>query len=255
VTEVVTCESLDGGALWHVRLATPKANILDRAKIAALTGIYQKARDARDLKAVVLEGDGPHFSFGASVEEHMPGQYEEMIPAFHELLKTMVDSLVPTIASVRGQCLGGGLEIALATSRIFVSPDAMFGQPEIILGVFAPIASILLTERVGRGAAEHICLTGRSLDAAEAFRVGLVDEIADDPTEAAITYARSHLLPHSASSLRLAMRALRADLSSRFHQRLQDTEELYLEELMATEDAVEGLRAFLEKREPEWSNR
>jgi cyclohexa-1,5-dienecarbonyl-CoA hydratase len=116
------------------------------------------------------------------------------------------------------------------------------------------VASVVLTERVGRGRAEDICLTGRSLGAEEALTIGLVDQIADDPGEAALAYAREHLIPKSASSLRLAVRAARHGFDERFRREIAEVERQYVEDLMATADAVEGLNAFLQKRQPEWKN-
>ncbi len=250
----VILEKLEAGAIWRVKLATPKANILDKHKTERLTRIFADARADRGLKAVIVEGEGPHFSFGASVEEHLPAQVEAMLRGFHGLFRTILDSAVVTLAAVRGQCLGGGLELAAFCHRLFVAPDARLGQPEIVLGVFAPIASVALAERVGRSRAEDLCLSGRSIGAEEALSIGLADEIAEDPSDAALAYARQHLLPRSAASLRLAVRAVRTDYDTRFRDALAETERLYLEELMATADAVEGLNAFLEKREPRWKN-
>jgi len=250
--EVVRLERHDGGALWRAVLATPRANLLDAPKLEALLEIFQKARDEPGLRTVLVDADGPDFSFGASVQEHLPGEVETMIPKFGRLFDRMLESGVVTLAAVRGRCLGGGLELASFCHRVFCAPGAMLGQPEIVLGVFAPVASVFLAERMGRGAAEDLLLTGRSLDAAEALRLGLVDEVADDPTEAALTYARAHLLPRSASSLRFATRAARAGLAERFRTERIALERLYLEQLMATEDALEGLQAFLERRPPSW---
>lgn len=250
----VRLEVLEGGAIWRAVLATPKANILDQAKMAALSAIFERARDTPDLKAVLLEGEGGHFSFGASVQEHLPGQFGEMLRAFHGLFHLMLDAPVVTLAAVRGQCLGGALELVSFCNRVFASPDARLGQPEIVLGVFPPVAAVILTERVGRGAAEDLCLSGRTLTAGEARELGLVDVIADDPGAAAIGYARDHLLKHSASSLRMALRAVRRGFAERFGRELAEVERLYGDELMSTADAVEGLRAFLEKRPPHWKN-
>jgi cyclohexa-1,5-dienecarbonyl-CoA hydratase len=250
----VRIEIVDDGALWRVRLATPKANILDIPKIERLTSLFERARNEPDLKAIVLEAEGPHFSFGASVEEHLPGTVETMIPMFGLLFDRMLDASVVTLAAVRGQCLGGGLELASFCHRVFAAPDAKFGQPEIALGVFAPVASVFLPERIGRGAAEALLLGGESVDAQEALRIGLVDVVTDSPEEAAFSWARDRLLPKSASSLRYAVRAAREGLSKRFRGERRTVERVYLEDLMKSEDALEGLKAFLEKRKPEWRN-
>jgi len=197
-TGPVRLEKLERGALWRVLLATPKANILDMEKSRILASIFEQAGREPGLKAVVIEGEGPHFSFGASVQEHLPDQCAAMLHGFHGLFHRMLDASVVTLAAVRGQCLGGGLELAAFCDRVIASPDARLGQPEIVLGVFAPVASVLLSERMGRGGAGDLLLSGRSITAEEARSLGLVDEIAADPGEAALAYAREHLLPHSA---------------------------------------------------------
>lgn len=249
---VVRLERLDGGAFWRVVLATPKANIIDAQKIAELHTIFERARYDRIVKALVLEGEGAHFSFGASIDEHMPDRCGGMLTSLHAMIRAMLACNVVCLAAVRGQCLGGGLEIVALCQRVFASPDAKLGQPEIVLGVFAPVASLALPERIGRASAEDLLLSGRSLDATEARACGLVDVVADDPGAAALEYARRHLMPKSASSLRFAARAARAGFVERYTRELDRLERLYLDELMRTQDAVEGLRAFTEKRSPNW---
>jgi cyclohexa-1,5-dienecarbonyl-CoA hydratase len=254
----ISVEHLDHGALWRVTLGGPalKGNVLDAALMDALRRVFHDAAAAPELRALCLEGHGAHFSFGASVPEHLPDRVAGMLRRFDDLLKALLDSHVVVIAAVRGQCLGGGLELATMCHRIVAARDARFGQPEIVLGVFAPVASVVLTERIGRGHAEDLCLSGRSITAADAFRIGLVDEVTDgDPMVAALAYAREHLLPKSASSLRLAVRAARAGLVARLDHDLPIVERLYLETLMRTHDAVEGLQAFVEKRPPVWRHR
>ena len=248
----VRVEVLEAGAVWRATLATPKANILDIPKIELLIGLFEHAREAPSLRAVLLEADGPHFSFGASVEEHLPGTVEKMIPMFGLLFDRMLDAAVTTVAAVRGQCLGGGLELASFCHRVVAAPDAKFGQPEIVLGVFAPVASVFLPERIGRGAAEAMLLSGASVDAADALRLGLIDAIADDPADAALSWVRMHLLSKSASSLRFAVRAARDGMARRFREERRAAERVYLDELMRTADAREGLAAFLDKRTPAW---
>jgi cyclohexa-1,5-dienecarbonyl-CoA hydratase len=247
-------ERLEEGAVWHVVFGAAKGNVLDEALTSALCRVFHEAGAARDVKAVVLEGQGGHFSFGASVEEHLPERVAGMLRGFHELFRVIALGGVPVLAAVRGACLGGGLELASFSQRVFAAPSARLGQPEIRLGVFAPVASLILAERVGRAHAEDLCLTGRTVEAEEALRLGLVDVLADDPAEAALAWAREHLLPLSASSLRHAVRALRLGLNERLVTELARLERLYLDELMRSDDAVEGLRAFLDKRAPRWRN-
>jgi cyclohexa-1,5-dienecarbonyl-CoA hydratase len=255
-TGLVTVERIDGDAIWRVAIGGSKGNVLDAALMDALAGLFREAAATPPLKAICLEGQGPHFSFGASVQEHLPPHVGPMLARFHGTLLAMLDSAVPVLAAVRGQCLGGGLELVSLCHRIFAATDARLGQPEIVLGVFAPVASIVLVDRVGRGRAEELCLSGRSVTATEALALRLVDEVTGgDPAEAAIAWARTHLLPKSAASLRYAVRAARASLRERFAAELPAMERLYLEGLMATADASEGLTAFLERRPPAWRNR
>lgn len=250
----IRIERLPGGAVWLVRLARPKANIVDEAMTCALVEVFTQARSTADLKVVVLSAEGPNFSFGASVQEHMPERVAGMLQRFHGLFRTIVDAAVPVLAAVRGHCLGGGLEVAAFCHRVFAAPDAKFGQPEIALGVFAPVASLLLPERVGRGAAEDLCLSGRTIGAPEALRIGLCDVIADDPDAAALAWANGELCRHSASSLRHAVRAVRGPFAATFLQQLAALERAYLHDLMATHDAREGIEAFVGKRAPVWRN-
>lgn len=241
--------------LLRLRLARPKANIVDAAMIAALENALREHHARSTLRAVLLDHEGPHFSFGASVEEHLPDQCDAMLKSLHSLVKTMIDCPVPLLVVIRGQCLGGGLEVATAGSMLFAAPDARLGQPEIKLAVFAPAASCLLPERIGQAKAEDLLLSGRSMSAQEAMETGLVDRCVDDPEAAALEYFIEQLAPHSASSLRLAVQAAREEYRQRVFAKLERVEDLYLSQLMDTQDAVEGLNAFLEKRPAKWENR
>jgi cyclohexa-1,5-dienecarbonyl-CoA hydratase len=246
----------DSGALWQVTFGTGNGNILDRATMRSLAQVFRDARAATDLKAICLEGAGGDFSFGASVQEHQIEFVQSMLETLRGLAMDLLDCHVVTLAAVRGRCLGGGLELVAICHRVFATAGATFGQPEIALGVFPPLASIVLPERVGRPTAEELCMSGRTMPVTEARDIGLVDELTnDDPVEAALGWARSQLLPHSASSLRFAVRAIRAGLANRIRTELPQLENLYVEELMATADANEGIKAFLEKRRPIWKNR
>jgi cyclohexa-1,5-dienecarbonyl-CoA hydratase len=243
------------GTLLRLRLSRPKANIVDAAMIAALRAALREHLPGVRLRAVLLEAEGPHFSFGASVEEHLPDSCAAMLRELHALILQLVASTAPVLVAVRGQCLGGGLELAAAGHLVFAAPGAMFGQPEIKLAVFAPAASCLLPERIGQSRAEDLLLSGRSIGAEEAHRIGLVNTLADDPSQAAIEYFEEHLAKRSAGSLRFAVRAARFDFVARVRRKLAEVERLYLKELMATHDAVEGLTAFIAKRPPVWEDR
>lgn len=251
-TSPLAVTQLDDGAIWRIAIGGSKGNILDGAVMQALGGQFRDAAAAPHLKAICLEGQGAHFSFGASVAEHLPPHAGPMLAAFHGALLAMIDSAVPVLAAVRGQCLGGGLELVSLCHRVVAAHDARMGQPEIMLGVFAPIASLVLADRVGRGAADDLCLSGRSVTADEALAMRLVDQLAADPGEAAVAWARAHLLPKSASSLRYAVRASRAGLRARLAAELPAIERLYLDGLMSTADAVEGLEAFMQRRPVAW---
>jgi cyclohexa-1,5-dienecarbonyl-CoA hydratase len=243
------------GALLRLRLARPKANIIDAAMIAALSNAFEAHRGNRGLLAALIDHEGPHFSFGASVEEHLPERCAEMLGALHALLGHMLSWPKPILVAINGQCLGGGLELAMAGHLLFASPPASLGQPEIQLGVFAPAASVLLPLRIGQARAEELLYSGRSIDAATAASWGLVNAVADDPAAAALSYFEKHLAGKSAAALACAVQAAREPFAELARARLSDVEALYLETLMATRDANEGLTAFIAKRQPVWEHR
>lgn len=241
--------------LLRLRLSRPKANIVDAAMIAALQSALGEHLSNPHLRAVLLDAEGPHFSFGASVDEHLPESCAEMLHSLHALILKMVESDVPILVAVRGQCLGGGLEVAAAGHLIFAAPGAMLGQPEIKLAVFAPAASCLLPARIGQALAEDLLYSGRSIGAEEAHRIGLVNVVDEEPEQAALKYFNDYLAPVSASSLRFAVRAARLTVNESIKSKLAAVEKMYLEELMASHDAVEGLTAFIAKRPAVWKDR
>lgn len=243
----------EDGALLRLVLARPKGNVLDRAMVQALRAQVRDADEA--TRTVLIEGEGRHFSFGASVEEHRAEVVGDMLPEFHALFRDLLGSGKVLLAAVRGQCLGGGLELAAACHRVFAAPDATLGQPEVKLGVFAPVASLVLPLRLGQARADDLLLTGRSVSSEEALALGLVDEVVPDPTEAARAWHRLHLAPLSAAGLRRAALAARALLRRALDEDLPRLERLYLDDLMSTLDAREGIEAFLQRRPPAWSHR
>jgi len=238
--------------LLRLRLNRAKANIIDAEMIACLDQAFSDLAAKPDAHAVLLDHDGPHFSFGASVEEHLPEQCAAMLKALHGLINKMLFCPAPILVAVNGQCLGGGLEVALACNLMFVAPGASLGQPEIKLGVFAPAASCLLPRLAGQQAGEDMLLSGRSISGEEAVRLRIALKVDADPEAAALDYFEERLAGLSASSLRFAMSAARQRFASEVSADLARVEALYLDGLMNGEDAPEGLNAFLEKRTPQW---
>lgn len=242
------------GSLVRLLLDRPKGNVIDGEMMAALRAEVAAAAARPAVRTIVFEGAGAHFSFGASVEEHRPERVADMLRAFHALFRELAASRKVLIAVVRGNCLGGGLELAAFCHRVFAAPDAKLGNPEIKLGVFAPVSSLVLPARIGRAAADDLLLTGRTIGAAEAEACGLVDHVAVDPGAAALAWHALNLSSLSASSLGFAVEAARFTFDSEFFRALDELERRYLEGLMRTHDACEGLEAFLAKRPPSWKH-
>jgi cyclohexa-1,5-dienecarbonyl-CoA hydratase len=189
------------------------------------------------------------------VGEHLPPAYKEMIPEFIETIARLRSCPVPLIAAVRGRCLGGGFEVIQATDLVIAGEGATFGQPEIALGVFPPAACVLLPALAGRAAAAELILAGDAISASRALALGLVARVVpDDRVEAEAGALAARIARHSGAALRAAKRALRAK-GDTLGAGLDAAARLYVNDLMRTDDAVEGLRAFLEKRPPVWTDR
>lgn len=244
---------LDGQGLLIV-LDDPKGNVLDGTMMGSLNALLDGLQERKELKLLCFSGAGDHFSFGASVAEHVGERAAGMLAAFHGMFRRLIQLAVPTAAAVRGRCLGGGLELAIFCNRVVAHPEALLGQPEIQLGVLPPLASLVLPLKLGQAKADDLILSGRTVPAREAGELGLVDQLADDPLAAIEEWARRELLPKSASSLRWAVRAARWRFNELVLAGLPAQEKLYLDGLMATHDANEGLAAFLERRRPAWTN-
>ncbi len=255
--KLIRCEPLFDNAVIKIVLNAPKGNVLEAAMLREILHALQGPCANKDVKLIVFEGEGKHFSFGASVPEHTKDRAAMMLNAFHAVFYQLARMATPTMAVVRGQCLGGGMELALACNFIVADSTAMFGQPEIVLGVLPPPASVMLPKKVGQALADDMVLTGRSIDAAEAHARGLVNLLADqgqDAWEAAAAWIEKYILPKSAASLRIANSAVRKDFFRGIWEDLPRMEGIYLKELMETHDANEGINAFIEKRKPVWKN-
>lgn len=244
----ILCERRCGRGLLWITLNAPKGNIIDSEMMEALSAALDEHGRDPEVKVIAFEGAGKHFSFGASVEEHRADQAAGMLAKFHALFRKLFGLSVPTMAVVRGQCLGGGMELAAYCTWLFASLDAKFGQPEIKLSVLAPVASVLLPWRIGGGKALDLCVSGRTIDTMEAHRMGLVTAANDDPAALAEAFYAEHIGELSGSSLRFAERAARATLEPILSERLDAVERMYLDELMKTPDAIEGIEGFLRKR-------
>jgi cyclohexa-1,5-dienecarbonyl-CoA hydratase len=249
------------------RLFHPKGNIVTAEMLGAfgqaLDGIAPPRGEAPrgepvpHLKLVTFEGAGADFSFGASIPEHAPAEIGRVLPQAHALIYALLDLPIVTAALVRGRCLGGGFEIALACDFIFAEESAVFGLPEVALGVFPPAASALLPARVGTARASSAIISGTSLPAAEWRQAGLIEAVVAEGTlEAEVDrWFEENLQRKSAAALRYAAAAARHGLRQHVRSVLPELERLYLNDLMQTGDAVEGIAAFLEKRVPRWTDR
>lgn len=255
--EPITLEIHDDGAFVELRLARPPRNVLDGEALARLERLVATVAGGGHARAraILLTAAGPNFSVGASVPEHARAHAPGMLARFHGAIRALYACDLPIVAAVRGHCLGGGLELASLATYLVAHPAAQLGQPEIRLGALAPVASLLLPRRIGQARAEELLVSGRTVDGVAALALGLVSALADDPEAAAIAWIRAALVPHSASSLRLATRAARSALRRDLDELLPALERLYAHQLSPTHDAEEGVLAFLEKRAPHWEDR
>ncbi len=242
----------------EILLDDGKGNVLDHLMMSGIQQLLDSYKDKNNLKLITFQGAGKHFSFGASVEEHRKESAGAMLNGFHQLFYTIRDLSIPVVAKISGQCLGGGLELALMCNQMFADRTAKLGQPEIILGVFPPPASILLPEKIGLSRAEDLLITGRTIGADEAKEFGLLNLVFEDKTalEAGTNeWITQHIVPKSASSLRFAVKASRIKFNKILSDYLPQLESTYMNQLMETADANEGINSFLDKRKPEWKNK
>lgn len=242
-----------GGALW-ISLHRPPLNVLDVATIGRIGETLRGLLSRRDLKALVLRSaiDGT-FSAGVDVADHTRERAGEMLEAFDTLIRLLDELPQVTLAAVDGRCLGGGCELAATCDIVLATPRSSFAQPEIDVGCFPPVAAALLPRLVGRAAFE-IVLAGAPVSAAEAARIGLITRVVDDLEHDTAAWV-ARLAEKSGAVLAVARKALRRGTRGDLGEALSRMEALYRDELLPTEDAEEGVRAFLEKRRPRWKDR
>jgi len=241
----------------NVLLDDGKGNVLDNTMMLELLELIEEFKGNKDIKLITFQGEGKHFSFGASVPEHTKEFAEAMIQTFHKLFRELIELSIPTMAKISGQCLGGGMELALFCNFMFGDKTTVLGQPEIVLGVFPPPASIMLPLKIGNARAEEILLTGRAIKVDEAERIGLLNKVYEDKdalNAGAEEWIEKHIVPKSASSLKFGVKAARATFNYIMSNKLPMLEYMYLSQLMETKDANEGINSFIEKRQPEWEN-
>lgn len=239
----------------RVELDRPPLNVLDSAALDELASALADVAASDEARVLCLSGRGKAFCAGMAVEDHLPGRVEETLGRFGRVLDRLLDLPVPAVAAVHGSALGGGCELAAACDVAVAREGARLGQPEIGLGVFPPAAAALLPRLVGRQRALDLILSGRTLDAAEARRSGLVQRVFPaEAWEEELEAYLSRIASLSRPVLRLAKRAVTESLERPVREAMDAAERLYLDELMDLRDPVEGLEAFLEDREPAWED-
>lgn len=244
------------GRVHEVALGPAPANIVTGKVVDEVGHALEAAQGDKSVKLLVLTGEGDHFSYGASVEEHRAEVIREVLPRLDDLVGRMLSCPLPTLAKVSGLCLGGGFELVLGCSMVFADERAKMGVPEIKLGVFPPVASVLLPFSATPARAARLVLSGEMIKAPAAQEAGIVTTVAPAGELDAVVdgFIEEHVLPKSASSLRFANLVVHSALSSHYQANIKPAEQMYIEELMKTADANEGIEAFLEKRDPEWKD-
>jgi cyclohexa-1,5-dienecarbonyl-CoA hydratase len=245
------------GEITEIALGPPPANILSAAMMDEISAQLREDAGKSGKKLVIFTGQGKHFSFGASVEEHTADRVGDMLPRFHKMIGDVLNCDIPTLARVSGQCLGGAFELVLACDFIFAAAGAKLGVPEVQLGVLPPVACILVPLKCGSRLGLEMALTGERLTAEDLRGQGLVSRVVDGEKldQAVSMFFEEEIHPKSASSLRMTKSAAAMIVRDQYKASIGRMESLYLKELMSTADASEGLKAFLEKRPPEWKNR
>lgn len=254
---------MSGGLIVHraprratIELARPPLNILDLGLLADLERAADELAADPELQVVLLRGSEHAFSAGVSVQDHTPDKIDRMLASFHGAVRRLRALDAFTVALVDGHCLGGGLELATACDLVVATDRARFGLPEIRLGCYPPVALALYPRRIGLGRTLELALSGRNFDAAEAARLGLIDEtVSPEQLASRGEQLADAVTAQSAAVTRLAVRAARAGAARDFDSALAEAERIYLRELASTDDMAEGLAAFSEKREPHWRHR
>jgi cyclohexa-1,5-dienecarbonyl-CoA hydratase len=242
--------------LARITLHNPPVNVIDVAMMRELKQALAEIEARSDVSTILFEGGTRAFSVGVDVKAHVPGQVHEMLTSFHAVIRAIVASRKVTIAAVKGACLGGGAELAAVCDMVYTARDASWGFPEIKLGCYPPVAAVALPALVGPKRAEELILTGRQISGDEAVAIGLANRSSSgDQLEALVQQTLAQLQQLSPAALAHAKKAVYAWDAIHFDKGLARAEKIYLEELINTEDAREGIAAFLEKRPPKWTGK
>jgi cyclohexa-1,5-dienecarbonyl-CoA hydratase len=235
----------------------PPLNILNIPTMEEINDALSSFAGNKDVKAVVISGSGKKaFSAGVDVVDHTEDKVEKMVQVFHDVFRNLSKLDQVTVAALRGLTLGGGCEIAIFCDLIFAADNSKIGQPEIKLSVFPPIALLMLPRLVGLKKASELLLTGKIIEAQEAEQIGLINKVV--PLASFDSELQSFIQPFTELSLvglKYSKKGISLGLETNFLEGLEKIEKIYLEELMTSKDAHEGLKAFIEKRKPLWKNR
>ena len=238
----------------RVTLNNPPLNVIDIPMMEELRAALEQIDAQPGISVIVFAGSDHAFSSGVDIAAHTPDKVREMLALFHSVIRSIVDNRKLTIASVRRHCLGGGAELAMMCDIVYASADSVWGFPEIKLACYPPVASVALSSIVGQKLAAELILTGKTWSGEEALAAGLVNGLADDP-ETLVAECVQRISQLSPAAIAVAKKALYSWDSIHFDKGLARAEKIYFDDLMKTEDAQEGVRAFIEKRSPKWSGR
>jgi cyclohexa-1,5-dienecarbonyl-CoA hydratase len=240
----------------RISLQNPPLNIIDIRMMEELSASLSQIESRSDVSTIILAGAGKAFSAGVDVAAHTPDKVEEMLVKFHAAIRALVATKKVTIAAVHGHCLGGGAELAMVCDIVLTSESAKWGFPEIRLGCYPPVACAALASLVGQKRAADLILTGRTISGTEAAAIGLATRaVPEGQLAVGVAECVEQLRTLSLASLAITKKAFYAWDAMHFDKGLARAEKIYLEELMKAEDAQEGIRAFIEKREPKWAGR
>jgi cyclohexa-1,5-dienecarbonyl-CoA hydratase len=240
----------------RICLQHPPLNVIDVRMMEELATTLAEIEGRGDLSIVVLTGAERAFSVGVNVADHTPDKVASMLANFHNVVRALVGTRKVTIAAVKGHCLGGGVELAMVCDIVYTTDAAAWGFPEIKLGCYPPVAATALAALVGQKQAADLILTGRIINGREAANIGLANRaLPDTELEAAVQETALQLSTLSPAALGVAKKAMYGWDSMHFDKGLARAEKIYLDELMKTEDVLEGINAFLEKRPPVWKGK